>query len=114
MIKLQSLKQGRQFSKIFKKEKIISNYFTVYFEKNLNKKSKIKNLNISFIIKKKVGNSVKRNKIKRKLKNITNDAVKKLPLKFDYSYLVIAKETILKNNYSDIKKTMFTEFNKIK
>ena len=53
MIKLQSLKQGRQFSKIFKKEKIISNYFTVYFEKNLNKKSKIKNLNISFVIKKK-------------------------------------------------------------
>ena len=34
--------------------------------------------------------------LKRKLRNITNDAVKKLPLKFDYSYLVIAKETILK------------------
>ena len=66
MIKLQSLKQGRQFSKIFKKEKIISNYFTVYFEKNLNKKSKIKNQNISLIIKKKKKNKNKKKKKKKK------------------------------------------------
>ena len=64
--------------------------------------------------KKKLGTAVIRNKIKRKLRNITNEAVKSLSLRFDYSYLVIAKETILKNNYLDIKKTMFTEFNKIK
>ena len=69
---------------------------------------------ISFIAKKKLGNAVNRNKIKRKLRNITNEAVKKLSLKLNYSYLIIAKETILKNEYSDIKKTMFAEFNKIK
>ena len=99
--------------KKFLKEKKNSNkYFTIFFKKLTNKNNK--KLNISFIAKKKLGNSVKRNRIKRQLRNITNDAVKKLPLKFDYSYLVIAKETILKNDYSDIKKTMFTEFNKIK
>mgnify|MGYP003988923783 CR=1 FL=1 len=31
-----------------------------------------------------------------------------------YSYLVIAKETILKDEYINIKKMMFSEFNKIK
>ena len=55
-----------------------------------------------------------RNKIKRKLRNITNEAANNLPLKFEYSYLVIAKESVLNDNYLDIKKTMFTEFNKIK
>ena len=64
--------------------------------------------------KKKLGTAVIRNKIKRKLRNITNEAVKSLSLRLDYSYLVIAKETVLKNDYSDIKKTMFNEFNKIK
>ena len=71
-------------------------------------------MNISFVAKKKLGNAVKRNKIKRKLRNITNEAIKKISLNFDYSYLVIAKETILKDEYTVIKKTMFSEFNKIK
>ena len=98
--------------KFLKEEKIVINILQ-FFLKNLSNKNN-KKLNISFIAKKKLGNAVKRNRIKRKLRNITNEAVKKLSLKFDYSYLVIAKETILKNDYSDIKKTMFTEFNKIK
>ena len=34
--------------------------------------------NISFVTKKKIGNAVKRNKIKRRLRNIVNDAIKNL------------------------------------
>ena len=56
---------------------------------------------------------MKRNKIKRKLRQITNEAVKTLSLNFDYSYLIIAKETILKNDHKEIKKTMFNELNRI-
>ena len=110
--KIICLSKNDEFKEIFKGRKNSNKYFTIFFKKLTNKNNK--KLNISFIAKKKLGNSVKRNRIKRKLRNITNDAVKKLPLKFDYSYLVIAKEAILKNDYSDIKKTMFTEFNKIK
>ena len=86
-------------------------------KKTIFKNALIKNknkLNISFVTKKKLGTAVIRNKIKRKLRNITNEAVKSLSLRLDYSYLVIAKETVLKNDYLDIKKTMFNEFNKIK
>ena len=110
--KIICLSKNDEFKEILKGRKNSNKYFTIFFKKLINKNNK--KLNISFVAKKKLGNAVKRNRIKRKLRNITNEAVKKLSLKFDYSYLVIAKETILKNDYSDIKKTMFTEFNKIK
>ena len=110
--KIICLSKNHEFKEILKGRKNSNKYFTIFFKKLTNKNNK--KLNISFIAKKKLGNAVKRNRIKRKLRNITNEAINKLSLKFDYSYLVIAKETILKNDYLDIKKTMFTEFNKIK
>ena len=64
--------------------------------------------------KKKIGNAVKRNKIKRRLRNIMNEAVKKISIKFNYSYLIIAKSTMLNNNYTDIKEVLFESFKKIK
>ena len=110
--KIVSLSKNTEFKSLINGKKISNKYSTIFF-KRINDKN-INKLNISFVTKKKLGTAVKRNKIKRKLRNITNEAVKSLSLRFDYSYLVIAKETILKNNYLDIKKTMFTEFNKIK
>ena len=56
---------------------------------------------------------VKRNKIKRRLKNIANEAIKKLSLTFNYSYLVIAKPTMLNNEYTIIKETLFRDFERI-
>jgi ribonuclease P protein component len=73
-----------------------------------------KKLNISFVTKKKIGNAVKRNKIKRRLRNIINEAVKKISIKFNYSYLVIAKPTMLNSEYTNIKETLFQSFEKIK
>ena len=64
--------------------------------------------------KKKLGNAVKRNKIKRRLRNIINEILKKLSLNFNYSYLVIAKITMLNNEYIKIKETLFTDLKKIK
>jgi len=110
--KIVCLSRNNEFKEILKGEKKSNRYFTIFF-KELSNKNKNK-LNISFITKKKLGNAVNRNKIKRKLRNITNEAMKRLSLKLNYSYLVIAKATILKHEYSDIKKTMFAEFNKIK
>ena len=71
-------------------------------------------LNISFVTKKKIGNAVMRNKIKRRLRNIMNDAVKKVSLKFHYSYLVIAKPTMLNNEYTIIKETLFRDLKRIR
>ena len=50
----------------------------------------------------------------RSMKNITNEAVKKLSLKFNYSYLVIAKPTMLNNEYINIKETLFRDLERIR
>ena len=85
---------------------------TVFFGKIPNKNNK--KLNISFVTKKKLGNAVNRNKIKRRLRNIINEAVKEISLNFNYSYLVIAKITMLNNKYTIIKQTLFADFKKVK
>ena len=66
------------------------------------------------LLKKKLGNAVNRNKIKRRLRNIINEAVKEISLNFNYSYLVIAKITVLNNKYTIIKQTLFADFKKVK
>ena len=63
---------------------------------------------------KKNGNAVKRNKIKRRLRNILNEAIKKISIKFEYSYLVISKPTMLNREFKNIKETLFQEFKRIK
>ena len=75
-----ALSKNEEFKTLLKKKKISNKYVTIFFgnlrNKNINK------LNISFVTKKKIGNAVKRNKIKRRLKNIVNHAVKEITLKF--------------------------------
>ena len=68
MIKFKSLNQSTSFLQILKKQKLHTKYFTIFFDKNINKLPEKKYLNISFVMKKKKINAVIRNKIKRKLK----------------------------------------------
>jgi ribonuclease P protein component len=43
-----------------------------------------------------------------------NEAIKKTPINLNYSYLVIAKITMLNNEYTLIKDTLFQDIEKIK
>ena len=43
-----------------------------------------------------------------------NDAIKKISLNLNYSYLVITKSTMLNDEFTKIKKTLFLDFEKIK
>ena len=110
--KILALSENEDFKSLLNQKKISNKYVTIFFGilKNKNKKM----LNISFVTKKKIGNAVKRNKIKRRLRNILNDAVKNISLKFNYSYLGIAKTTMLNNEYTIIKETLFRDLEKIK
>jgi ribonuclease P protein component len=109
--KILALSNNEEFKNLLKKKKLSNKYVTIFFGILGNKN--IKKLNISFVTKKKIGNAVKRNKIKRRLRNIINDAVKKISIKFEYSYLVIAKPTMLNSEFKDIKETLFKELKKI-
>ena len=110
--KILALSKNEEFKSLLKQKKISNKYVTIFFGK-LADKNKNK-LNISFVTKKKIGNAVKRNKIKRRLRNITNDAVKNISIKFEYSYLVIAKPTMLNNEYTIIKETLFKDLERIR
>ena len=110
--KIVSLSKNEDYKNLLKGKKVSNKYFTVFFKKLFNKNNK--SLNISFVVKKKLGNAVKRNKIKRRLKNMMNDAVKKITLNFNYSYLVIAKNTVLNDEYANIKQALFSDFERIK
>ena len=110
--KILALSKNEEFKNLLKQKKVSNKYVTIFFG-NLADKDDSK-LNISFVTKKKLGNAVKRNKIKRRLRNIMNEAVKKIEINFDYSFLVIAKSSMLNNEYKIIKETLFQDFAKIK
>ena len=110
--KILALSKNEEFKYLLKNNKISNKYTTIFFG-NLNNKDK-KKLNISFVTKKKIGNAIKRNKIKRRLRNIMNDACKEISINLKYSYLVIAKSTMLNNEFKKIKETLFQDLKKIK
>ena len=110
--KIVSLSKNKDFKSILEGKKISNKYLTIFFkklpDKNLNK------LNVSIVTKKKIGNAEKRNKIKRRLKNIMNNATKKINLNLKYCYLLITKISILNDPYENVKQTLFSDFEKIK
>ena len=114
MIKLKNLKSDFQFKRLLSQKKIHTNYFSVYFRKNLKKENNNK-LNISFIMKKKVGNSVVRNKIKRRLRSAVQKNLKsKKFIDINYSYIIFGKSKTLTEKYSIISDELDKTFLKIK
>ena len=69
---------------------------------------------ISIISKKKIGTAVIRNKIKRSLRNMMNEALKKIKINLNYSYLLIARKSVLEDEYNFIKIKLFSELKKIR
>ena len=110
--KITSLSKNADFKSILSGKKISNKYLTIFFKRLSNKDEK--KLNISFVTKKKIGNAVRRNKIKRRLRNMMNDASKKIELNLKYCYLLIAKISVLNEPYENIKETLFSDFRKIK
>ena len=110
--KIVSLSKNKDFKSILDGKRLSNKYLTIFFRKLSDKDNK--KLNISFVTKKKIGNAVNRNKIKRRLRNIMNDAIKKININLNYCYLLIARTSILNDSYENIKQTLFAEFEKIK
>jgi len=117
MIKFKSLNQSKDFIKILKKKKLNNKYFTIFFDKNsaLIQKDLNKYLNISFVMKKNIGNAVIRNKIKRKLKyavqKISNQ--KKL-INLNYTYVIFGKNNVYKDKFANVLDEINRTFKKIK
>ena len=116
MTKFKSLNQNSQFLKILKKKKINTKYFVIYFDKNIAnfKKNINKYLNISFVVKKKTGNAVTRNKIKRKLKSAIQKTLKeKHIINLNYTYVIFGKNNVYKDKFEFILNEVNRTFKKI-
>ena len=116
MIKFKSLNQNKEFLKVLKKKRINTKYFTVYFDKNSkNFKSGFnKYLNISFVMKKNIGNAVARNKIKRKLKYaVQKISQKKGIIDLNYTYVIFGKNNVYKDKFSLVLNEVNETFKKI-
>ena len=117
MIKFKSLNQNKQFLEILNKKKLSTKYFTVYFGKNLDlyKNQVNKYLNITFVMKKKIGNAVVRNKVKRKLRSAVQKISKKKQLiDLNYTYIIFGKNNVYKDKFSYILDEVDNTFKKIK
>ena len=117
MIKFKSLNKSRDFLKILTKKKINNKYFTIYFDKisTSHKNNLDKYLNISFVMKKNIGNAVTRNKIKRKLKYAVQKISKEKQLiDLNYTYVIFGKNNVYKDKFGTILKEVNETFRKIK
>ena len=112
MVKFKSLKHSKEFLKILKKKKINTKYFTIYFDKSSSNLNKF--LNISFVIKKNVGNAVTRNKVKRKLKYAVQKISRERQLiDLNYTYVIFGKNNVYKDKFVNVLNEVNDTFKKI-
>ena len=115
MFKLESLKKSNQFIKVLKEKKIHTEYFSIFAAKNFFKPKYKSKILIIFVIKKKIGNAVKRNKIRRKLKAIVQKLLKKKgAINKDYTYIVFGKSNAYAQKQDVLLPLMEKSFSKIK
>ena len=110
--KISSLSKSEDFKNLLNGKRISNPYSTIFFKKISSKSNKL--LNVSFVAKKKIGNAVKRNKIKRRLRNIMNDAIKTINMNLNYSYLFIAKKNIYDAKYKMLKESILNDLAKLR
>ena len=115
MVKLESLKKSNQFRKALKEKKVHTDYFSIFAAKNFFKAKQKANLLISFVMKKKIGNAVKRNKIRRKLRAIVLKLLKiRGAINTNYTYIIICKTKSYTEKYDKIFLEMQKSFQKLK
>ena len=115
MTKLESLKKSSHFETVLKHRVVNNDLFTIYRTKNFIKKTKeTKKLYISFIMKKKIGNAVKRNRIKRKLKSSVEKLLKMNGLiNLNYTYIIFGKEKVYGEYYDSLFEKMKKSFKRM-
>ena len=98
------LKKNSQFNFIYKKgERIHTEHFTLFVVK-----SRFVGYKIGFSVSKKIGKANKRNKLKRRLREI----VRVLPVPEKQNYVLMAKEGAAELEFAQIKKQVEKLFEK--
>ncbi len=100
MKKRDVVKDNKYFNQIIKEGRVLKNeYFIIYIMKSNQEKSKF-----GFAVGKKIGKAVIRNKIKRRLRNITTTNINLFPSYNDY--IIIAKKSCKDEKYDKLLTSM--------
>jgi len=108
MLKKDILRRREDFSAIYKKGKSVGERYVVVFYKRNN----LSYNRIAFLASKKVGNSVKRNRARRLMKE--SFRFLKDNIKTGYDIIFIARTTINDRSFFDVKKSMYNALRKAK
>jgi len=116
MTKLESLKKNSHFETVLKNRVINNDLFSIYRVKNfIKKKDSDKKLYISFVMRKKVGNAVKRNRIKRKLKSIVQKLLKiSSAINSNYTYIIFGKTKVYEKHNGELFEKMKKSFKEMR
>ena len=108
-ILLETIKRRFDFLRMSKKsEKKFTKGFVLQKTKRDHSKSKLLNKNvirIGLTITKKLGSAVTRNKIKRRLRHLSNEVLTNMGKK-NYDYVIIANRKALEMNYKELKEDL--------
>ena len=112
MSKVLSLSKNEDFKIVLGGKKILNKFVTIYYTKiTINDEKKFI---YSIIAKKKLGNAVFRNKIKRRLRSIALEACKKININLKFSYIFIAKKNVFDVDFKLIKEQIIKDIDKVK
>ena len=110
--KILALSKNEEFKKLLKQKKISNKYATIHYGFLEGKSNNM--LNISFVMKKNIGNAVTRNKIKRKLKYAGQKILRENKLiDLNYTYVIFGKNNVYKDKFSLVLNEVNETFKKI-
>ena len=113
-LKFESLKGNSEFKKILSAKKVSSDLFTIYYA-NKETTTETNKIHISFVSAKKLGNAVKRNKIRRRLKMAVRKAITEIDsFNNKYKYAVFAKSKIYDVDFNKIVQELKYKFSSLK
>jgi len=108
MLKPEVLRRKSDFSAIYKKGKSVGEKYVVLFYK----KNDLTYNRTAFLASKKVGNSIRRNRARRLMKESYREI--KDNLAESYDFIFIARNTICNSKCADVKKSMEAAIKKAK
>lgn len=104
MLKKNVLRKNKDFSAIYKRGRSVGDKYIVLFYRN----NKLGYNRTGFLASKKVGNSVKRNRAKRLMKESYRHICEHLPEGYDF--VIIARNTISGKKCADVEKSLYSAF----
>ena len=113
-IAFQSLSGSSEFKNVMSGKKISTHLFTIFYKNKDISDNKL-SIKLSCVAAKKLGNAVKRNRMRRRLKMATRKAIIEIGEEFNkkLKYAIFAKPKVYDDNFQNIVNELTTKLSKV-